>query len=661
MRTTAIVAAICTMGAVAAISTMQWHKMHQESIVEAQKNRESTAQSLEKTRELLAKGQPSKALKVIRSHKDEISDQTAIGKKWLSLFLQASLDLRHYHQLITLYEHFPSIFAADEQASIVVANGYLLEGNTQGYLRVRQQWQDREGMAAEWFSLDVDHLLLNDSKEEAIAYLNNHSLPGPQDAGRLVKLAFLHAPHDHKAAWEYLTNALSKDPENPEIYAYRGRLLESINKPSLALAEYITAQKVSSNDPLWSDQLAEFYVRQREYGKAIDTWKSSLSRSHTTVPWIKILFWSQVVAPNNIPWEALTIPQDKGTPFALYLANLKKQQFWDAKAFELLPNQHELLANQQSALWLKLIDDLQKGEENHALTLLESNTQKNSWAPSLAAALHYTLAFRKAHVSQSPSSKSTATPTKSWPEGPAFLSRLAALDNKTIAKSDPLLPDNVQELLLSKEAFAALFLAAGWNEAALQLHVEEIISESFPSWVEIALINAVKANHGLAAAISFAALQPLSENLSATMEALLAITKNDDNALIQLRSLSAAPSNVGNTAAWLSALIYLEQHNFSAAKAVIYAQPRLADKMPGKEMLARIATLEGDLTLAGMLYQAIEKQSTEAKSFLARKAFAEKDWEKARQLTEELIAIYPDSTLLRDNLQKIAAGQEKQL
>src|SRR5690242_9068882 len=100
MRTTAIVAAICTLGAVAAISTLQWHKIHQESIVETQKNGEFTAKSLEKTRELLARGQPSKALKVIRSHKGEINDQTAIGKEWLGLFIQASLDLRHYHQLI---------------------------------------------------------------------------------------------------------------------------------------------------------------------------------------------------------------------------------------------------------------------------------------------------------------------------------------------------------------------------------------------------------------------------------------------------------------------------------------------------------------------------------------------------------------------------------
>jgi hypothetical protein len=86
---------------------------------------------------------------------------------------------------------------------------------------------------------------------------------------------------------------------------------------------------------------------------------------------------------------------------------------------------------------------------------------------------------------------------------------------------------------------------------------------------------------------------------------------------------------------------------------VIDGNPQLAKDTAGQEALARIALLEGDEPTADKIYLGIEKTSTEAKSYLARKAFAEKNWERAQELTEDLLKIYPANQVLKDNLQKI--------
>ena len=52
---------------------------------------------------------------------------------------------------------------------------------------------------------------------------------------RLIHLALLNVFENPKAAWDYLTAAYNKDPENPEIHSYRAKLLETVGKNNLAL------------------------------------------------------------------------------------------------------------------------------------------------------------------------------------------------------------------------------------------------------------------------------------------------------------------------------------------------------------------------------------------------------------------------------------------
>ena len=54
-----------------------------------------------------------------------------------------------------------------------------------------------------------------------------------------------------------------------------------------------------------------------------------------------------------------------------------------------------------------------------------------------------------------------------------------------------------------------------------------------------------------------------------------------------------------------------------------------------------------------VLQEAIENASPEARSYMAMKAYKDKNWAKARQLTEQLLTEYPDNQQLRENLKKI--------
>jgi len=75
-------------------------------------------------------------------------------------------------------------------------------------------------------------------------------------------------------------------------------------------------------------------------------------------------------------------------------------------------------------------------------------------------------------------------------------------------------------------------------------------------------------------------------------------------------------------------------------------------------MRARIALAKNDLPRAERLYNSIAATSGEAKSFLARQAFAHHNFPEARKRTWELLALYPDALELRENLQEIDKAEK---
>lgn len=601
---------------------------------------------------LLEQGHAEEALKYLQDHEDKLTYENPNGQKWVNLAVDINTALYDSAQLTMLYRHFPEAFKGREEASLLVGNNLILHRENKPYSTLRNTWKGNENNPVKWLLLDVDSLLLSNQRADAIKLLESHSFAGELETNRLVRLALLTIQNDPKAAWDYLNEAQGKDPNNIDVYTYRARLLESVGKNNLALAEYMTALEVDPENIFIKDLLADFYVRNGKYQQALALWKESLDQSPLETIWLKTLFWNRMMSPPKEDWKEVVPPLGKLHDLNLYLVELASSKFWDQKNFEKIPNAGHFLSTQQATFWFRLLEELKSGQEESALKLLQENPfVKKSWNPSLERALKQLLVYRLTGNVDTSISPFEIIHGEAETEENAFFTFLDSL-----AKQPALLSQekNLKALLSSNEAFVIAFLSAGWLEAGLQLHDQTILSSDLPDWVAVAITEAINANRGYEEALQFAMMQSSSSQLSALMGDLLKLAKNNSSFALALKKIAAQDTERGMKAAWLLSLIYIERGNYQAAKQSIQTQFQLSKILLGKETLARIALLEGNSELANQIYLEIEPQSIEAKSYLARIAYNQKDWVRAKALTQQLLNIYPDNPLLQENLRKIS-------
>lgn len=627
-----------------------------------------------KMQELTKEGHYREALDIFHSHEHQISAKTAFGQKWYRLLGELYAKTDQFGALVGLYEAYPFIFEGDEKGSSVIAYGYILARRSQDYWTIRETWRDRATLLDTWMVLDVDALLLDGKKEEALKLLKSRRFEGKHDIDRLVRLALFYVVENPKLAWDYLSEAYNLDPQNPDIMSYRGKLLESMGQSSLALYEYMEAVRAKPENLFLRDQLAEFYMRQSQVALALSVWLETLSKPSLDLIWVKVLFWSKVITPVGFDWTKAVQPTSDDKPFIEYLASLPNGVFWDEAAFEKLSNQQKYLRTLQVTFWLRLLESLKQQDEDAARKLLGFNLfSSNSMNPSLERALKQTANYRKTGFLNSETSQLKADESIPGPqnrnktekkqitsEKETFFNELNSwAEEEKKNNSTDVVPPGVSNLLKSEEGFSALFLSAGWLEAALQLHKISVLPEDFPEWVAYGLTQAIRINRSSEQALDFALKQKKTAPLSILIAELYMAVKKPDEALSILEPFAKDPSYIGYQSSWLIYLIYVDKRQYEKAKEVINANPKLADDVLGKEALARLALLEGDITLADNLYSQLEDKSPEAVSYLARKAFSDKDWVRAQELTQKLILLYPDDPTLRDNLNKIIEEQKR--
>ncbi len=634
------------------------------------RNDVTMGQDLEKARTLLNQSKPEEALAIIKEYGDAIDNKTEMGKQWLDLLIRASESTLNFSQLLVLYDYYPQAFDSHEKASMIVGEIYINTGKFKEYQNLRDSWKGRETTPETWFVLDADKLFLEGKRKEAIDFLNSKTFPGKADTSRLVRLALMYSYDDPNKAWDYLNQAYQKDPTNPEIRSYRAKLLETYGKNNLALIEYIAAIQTDPKNVYLRDQLAEFYLRQKEYPQALMVWLESLKAPSLDEIWIKAFFWGRMVIPVNIDWHAEKIPDGRYAPLAIYLIDLKPDQYWNEKAFEQLADANTYLKTIQMTFWLRLVDALQHGDEKEAADLLKYNPFSTvSWNAELETALTRILQYRKTGRFTPEAADQVVTfednKTTPAPAAPAAKEKKAShllfsqLDDLANQKGEVTVSPDLEALLKGPEAFTAAFLASGWNEAALALHHLAVLPDNYPSWVAVLITQAYRLNKSNELALKFALAQKETPGLSLIIGELLIANKDLDAALERLTKLTKVEGEVGYRASWLVGLIYIDKGQYEQARTTIDAQPTLSKDMLGKEMMARIALLEGNTALADTIYNSIESTSSEAKSYLARKAFEQKDWKKARELTEQLLRDYPTNPLLQQNLTKIIEEQSK--
>lgn len=545
----------------------------------------------------------------------------------------------------------------NENTALATAAFFLDNNNLGGYTNLRQQWKGRENEISSWLFMDAAERILAGQRQAAIDILTSQPLTGRDETERLIRLAALNVVEAPERSWGYLVEAAAKDPSNPDLRIFKASLLEAADKKDMALKEYVSAIQKDPADPYLKEQLADFYLRIGQYPYAMEVLQDALKEPSLDSIWLKATLWSLLISPFDISENNRDIPEGELKPLVAYILSLPPGIYWNEEAFLRLPEAENYLKTRQETFWLRVLSALKKGNESEALHLLNNHPFQDSlWAPQLSKSLITILSYR---LAPKPSQNTTGAfyPNINISNGQEFLNTLSELADQP--KSIESLPPNLQQLLLSKEIFAAAFLANGWEEAGIQFHAVPTMPQSFPNWIAYALTQALRNNRSDNAALEFAKVQtPTPELTLLIAEITLASGQRQDAFNIFLK-MYKNKDEIGSKAALLIAPLFLDQSNTKAAKEAILDQPDLANNIQAREILARAFLKEGEQETAYRLYLSIENYSSEAKSYLVRKAFMDRDWPRAKQLTEELIENYPQHAILKDNLRKIIAEMNR--
>jgi hypothetical protein len=596
---------------------------------------------LNRARAALAEGHAREVRAVARSRLSASAGKPS-ARDWLELELSALEAAPDPIRLVHLYEMHPDAFGPHERASLVVVRALVRTNRPADAARLRESWRGRETDESAWLALDADVLLSAGKEDEARQLLESRTFSGAADCGRLCRLAVLSVRRDPDAAWRLLTKAFDANPCDGEVRCFRAQMLEALGRYGEARVEYVAAYLAEPKDVFLRDQLAEFYRRRGDYGLALDTWLAPAVPVSDLVC-VKARFWARVARPARQMFPE-PVPSGEARPLAEYLQGLKPGEFWDAEAYRSVRGGSRYLRSRQETYWLRLIADLKAGRESEAAALLRENPfRRASWSPRLEHAVTCILAVRRGEAA-------LPLPPDMGKDEPAPHSFLHQIAELACGRIDP---GEVEPFLRSEEAFAAAFLAAGWTEAALALHRLDVIPAEYPDWLAYGLAQSLRENRGAAAALDFVTRQPASDPLSLLGAELRIARGQVEDGLRELTRLARRDSDVGYRASWLLCVAALDRRRPEEVQALLRAQPRLADSVTGKELLARCALLRGDAAAAERLYSEVAGRSVEARAYLARVAFARKEWARARELTLQLLGEMPDELQLRANLEAI--------
>jgi predicted Zn-dependent protease len=599
-------------------------------------------QARERVASLLAAGQGGDARTIIR-----LQPRPFRHPDWSAFEVRALAITRDVVALDALSRREPEALQRDEDATLLLLRAWLARRSSSSYERLRAAWRGNERAKGRWRLLDVDALLRAGKRDAAAELLRSETLIGADEAGRLLRLALLAAPQDQKTAWWSLSQARLTDPQNPEIRSFCAQFLEAAGCPAEARVEYVAAALADSSNPLWWDQLAEYYRRQGTLDLAIQTWGQALLCAPLDVLWLKTLFWGRVVQPGTTVLPAAP-PDGALAELVAVMQATPTEAFWDAAARPGTRVPSNAAREHPEVFWLTVLEELRAGREAEAQRwLAEEPVRARELQPDLGAALQQILALRGKGAL--PSTWGSRPAPSTAPPRHTFFDELQPL-----RRSRDLTPLQAS-FLNGPHAFAAACLAAGWRGAALSLWAERPLPQDVPEWYVYALAQAVRYNRGPEAALALLKTRPPTPLLELLTAELLIAQQHLDEGCARLESLVPRADALGDRAAWLMATTRLEQGRPDDVRAVLARQPRLSAGVAGREIAARLELAEGHTDQAETLYRALATESNEARVWLSRRAVQRGDWDEARRLTVELIAALPGEMDLRRSLAAIEA------
>ncbi len=598
-------------------------------------------QAFAQAQKLIARSEFADALAVVRQQ-----SATPAKLNWAPLEVHALAGLRSAPELSAIYQRAPQRILGDEEASLVLARAFLASHNRTALDAIRRNWAGHETRPADWLVLDSDVFLEAGKPREAEKVLRYKQFTGPAEASRLERLALLVAKNDLPQAWQLLGTAVELDSRNAELRSFRGQMLEAAGKPAAARLEYLAAVVAETNNPLLMDELAEFHRRQNNYDAALATWEAALTWSSYDYIALKTAFWQRCIRPGNL--DTGKIPDGELAPLAKWIAGLNATVFFDTNSFNNLPSAQQLTQQRQEIFWLRLADALQRKNEAEAASLLQFNPFRvRTWQPDLEVALARILHYRRKH-SLNPPAISDVTDARA--DRHEFFAQLETLAAQERTDGRAAIPADLDALLRGPDAFAAAFMAAGWREAALRLDNLQTVSSNEPAWFAYGLAQIIRMNRGDSAALEFVSEQNADPALQLLAAEIKISSGKESDGLATLARLAPENSPVGFRASYILALAEVDKKNFAAARHWVRQSPPLSADLLGRELLANIAVLSGQMDEAKKIYTGIADQSIPARAFLAKQAFDQRNWTEARRLTSEIVQLVPEDLQFRANL-----------
>lgn len=638
---TSVVAALLASLSIGAAGYWLYDSRTEDQAKEAAYNQLLASEKLKIAESLLHRQHPLKALQILSQLPLNPSIDPQIEQERLRLTLNAAALLGDEAILNDLFKYKPDLFAHKEGAALMLAPRLLLLGDFAGFEALMEPFLSKPKRSPEWQLLKADSLALQHQPGEAIKLLEEMRTAGEYESQRQLRLALL-AENDHpKVAFERLTKAMKVQPSNSDLHFFRAQLLENGSKSDLAALELKQASEKSPENPFYRQELVDHYLRLGKFPKAYQALQNFNVAISSSPLWIDAILLDRVYKPFATHFDGQYLPHDREAPLLRYLLTIDRAEYWDQAALKPQPLVAKLAEQSPEVLWLHELSFLKRDEEKEALEFLVEHPLLEQLYPQLYHGLQTLLTYRltPAKIKQPAEVLKTTLKAEDHP----FLQSLAAL---------PYNPE-MQLLLSSDASIPALFLAAGWNEAAIRLNPMTTFPKELPKWIAFTYTQALKENRGPLAALEFAQAQPKSLQLEFLIAEIQIQQGKADEAEATLKQLAKSPGKLGEQSTKLLTDFYISQNAWKKAAEALSLNQTFAASLAGKERLAKVYIKLNQGTEAEAIYQTILNQSEEAKSYFAVKAFQNKDYKQALALTKQLLQQHPYRQDLKTQLQKI--------
>lgn len=586
-------------------------------------------------KKLLQDGDPDSALYLLNAHRPHQLPE-GLQDAWPETSLKAALEGKDFPQVENLLQLHPKLMDKDEDAALWWCRAAMHRGEVREWRPIANRWKQKTRRPGQWKLLEVDELLLKDQKAQARELLQQEQYSGREEVNRQLRLAMTDS--DPKAAWDAYSKAYQADIRAPDTRSMAASFLEGQGLISEARREYIAAYLLEPQNPLYGNLLGDFYMRANAKPQAIETWREAYETTKDPRLWWKVWFWEKMTRPRGEPLEPSesvwwgTITKD--------LANVDESVFLGPEFLEKYPQAPAILSPQESYHWAWTLDALQRRDEEEAITRLrEAPYDPTPFAKDLRPALNALLEWRV---------------YKTWPtdrpiHALATTHRYLRIFEKYVAAGDPDDPktlDPFEQFLASDWAFGALFLAAGWLNAA-DLLLPGPFPESFANdprldWMAFAYIKMKAALYDDETALEIVKNYPNDPAIQGLAAELLLRTGDVEGAIAGFEALLGDPSPAGYRAAYLRAYAALERMNFDKFDEILANREDLNASISGKELTARAAIARDNETLATQIYTELDTQSIEGLVFRFNQAKEAGAKEEASRLVDQLIAAAPN-------------------